>query len=88
MPTVSRTKDGRQIKYIVDCIGRTHSRWGCSVGDVATGTPPAIVAEMQIKGSIPPGVWAPEQVLDPESLFAALAKREMQVHVTKMEKIT
>lgn len=84
---VGGTKDGRRIEYTVDCIGRSHSRWRCAVGDVATGTPPAIVAPMQAAGEIAPGVWGPEQVVNPERLFAELAKREMEVHVTVKEQI-
>ena len=37
---------------------------------------------MQAKGMIKkPGVWAPEQVIDPEYFFKELAKREMHVQV-------
>ena len=84
---VSGTKDGRPMEYIVDCIGRSHSRWNCSSVDVATGIPPAIVSAMQVEGVVAPGVWAPEQVVDPDRLFKALARREMTFHIMRKEKI-
>jgi len=76
-------KNGKKVEYILDCIVKTHSRWKVSCGDVCTGVPPSIVAQMQVGGMIKePGVWAPEQVIDPEYFFKELAKREMQVQVT------
>ena len=79
-------KNGRKVEYVVDCILGVHSRWGefCS-----TGIPPSIVAQMQAKGMIkPPGVWGPEQVIDPEYFFKELAKREMHVQVTIKEDLS
>jgi len=76
-------KDERKVEYVVDCIARTHSRWGV---DCSTGVPPSIVAQMQVEGIIKePGVWGPEQVIDPEYFFKELAKREMCVEVTIKE---
>jgi len=82
------TKNGKKVEYLVDCLVGTHSRWGASCGDVSTGVPPSIVAQMQAKGSISPGVWGPEQAIKPESFFAELANREMKVHVTVKEDLT
>jgi len=78
-------KNGRKVEYVVDCILGAHSRWGelCS-----TGVPPSIVAQMQAKGMIKePGVWGPEQVIDPEYFFKELAKREMRFQVTIKEEL-
>lgn len=86
---VTGVKDGKEIEYIVDCIARTHSRWGLSSGDVCTGVPPAIVAQMQVEGMISePGVWAPEQIIDPNYFFKELTKREMEVVVTRKEALS
>jgi len=79
-------KNGRRVEYVVDCIVEAHSRWGelCS-----TGVPPSIIAQMQAKGIVQePGVWAPEQVIDPEYFFKELAKREMHVQVTIKEDLS
>jgi saccharopine dehydrogenase-like NADP-dependent oxidoreductase len=74
-------KNGRKIEYIVDFIVRAPLRLG--VVDVATGVPPSITVQMQVKGMIKePGVWAPEQVIPPEYFFNELAKRGMHVQVT------
>jgi len=78
-------KGNRKMEYVVDCIAGTHSRWGATC---ATQAPPSIVAQMQVKGMIKePGVWAPEQVIEPEYFFKELAKREMRVQVTIKEDI-
>ncbi len=83
---VTGKKNGRRVEYVVDCIHGVHSRWGefCS-----TGVPPSIVAQMQAKEMIKqPGVWGPEQVIDPEYFFKELAKREMHVQVTIKEDLS
>lgn len=78
-------KGNRKVEYVVDCIAGTHSRWGTTC---ATQVPPSIVAQMQVKGMIEqPGVWAPEQVIEPEYFFRELAKREMCIQVTIKEDI-
>jgi len=81
-------KDGRSVEYVVDCIVKTHSRWGFGSGDISTGVPPCIAAQMQVQGMIAPGVWGPEQALEPEHFFKELANREMRVQVTKKEDLT
>ena len=61
---------------------------GGACGDLCTGTPPSITAQMQAKRIIDkPGVWGPE-VIDPELFFSELAKREMEVTVMKKEILT
>jgi saccharopine dehydrogenase-like NADP-dependent oxidoreductase len=81
-------KNGRKAEFIIDCIVGTHSRWGCGSGDVSTGVPPCIAAQMQVEGRIQPGVWGPEQAIEPEYFFKELAKREMRIQVTKKEDLT
>lgn len=81
-------KNGREVEYIVDCIVKTHSRWGFGSGDVSTGVPPCVAAQMQGEGRIEPGVWGPEKAIDPEYFFSELAKREMRVQVMKKEHLT
>jgi len=82
------TQGGRKVEYIVDCLVKPHTRWGGSCGDASTGVPPAIAARKQARGLIPPGVWGPEQVIEPEPYFRELAEREMKVQVTKKEDLT
>jgi saccharopine dehydrogenase-like NADP-dependent oxidoreductase len=80
-------KDGIKTEYIIDCMASTPLRLGGLI-DVMTGVPPSITAQMQIKGVIEqPGVWAPEQVIEPEYFFSELAKREMHVQVTVKQQL-
>jgi saccharopine dehydrogenase-like NADP-dependent oxidoreductase len=78
-------KDGRNVECTVDCLVATHSRWGVSH---ATSVPPAIAAEMQVEGDVEPGVWGPEQAIDPVKFFKELGKREMRIQVTRKEDVT
>jgi len=79
-------RNGKKVEYVLDCISGVHSRWGAHC---ATQVPPSIAAQMQFKGMIKePGVWAPEQVIDPEYFFTELAKREMRVQVMVKEELT
>jgi saccharopine dehydrogenase-like NADP-dependent oxidoreductase len=79
------TAGGNKVEYLVDCIARPHSRFGGSCGDLCTGTPPSIAAQMQAQGIIAqPGVWGPE-IIDPELFFAELVKREMEISIVKKE---
>jgi len=80
---VTGTKDGENIKYVNDCMVKTHSRWGFSSGDVCTGVPPSIVGQWLANKTInKPGVWAPEQIIEPVEFFKQLTMREMQVSVS------
>ena len=72
------TKNGLRCTHNVDMLARDHSRWKILA---TTGTPPSIVAGYISEGRIPPGVWAPEEVIDPIPYFEDLAKREMRVQV-------
>ncbi len=72
-------KNGETIEYTVDCIARASKRWNCSSGDVCTGVPPSIIAQRLARGSInKPGVWAPEQIVEPIDFFKELAMRDMK----------
>jgi len=82
-------KNGRRVEYTIDCIARIHSRWEVNCVSSATAVPASIAAQMQAKGVIKePGVWGPEQVIDPEYFFKELAKREMHVQVTIKEDLS
>jgi len=81
-------KDGQKYEYIVDCIVRPHKVWKGSCGDLCTGVPSSIAAQMQCQGIIrEPGVWGPE-VIDPEFFFSELGKREMYVEVMVKQILT
>jgi saccharopine dehydrogenase-like NADP-dependent oxidoreductase len=52
-------------------------------GALPTGVAPAVTAIWLAEGRIPPGVHAPETVIDPEPFFKELEAREIFTQVTK-----
>jgi lysine 6-dehydrogenase len=65
---------------ILDCHVRANKRWHASAGDVDTGCPPSIVAQMIVTGLIAQrGVLAPEVAVPVEPFFKELRKRGMEV---------
>ena len=75
---IKGTKDGKVVIYR---LGTLTLR-----GALPTGTAPALAAIWLAEGRVEPGVYPPEQVLDPEAFFDELAKYEIftQVTVTEM----
>jgi len=56
--------------------------WHASAGDIDTACPASIVAQMIATGAIDrPGVWAPEDVVNPEPLFKQLRRRGVELSV-------
>ena len=80
---VSRvTVRGDRRTITVDCHAKANRRWHASAGDIDTGCPPSIVAQMIATGLIEQrGVWAPEVVVPLEAFFRELRKRGMKVVV-------
>lgn len=67
----------------VDCHAKPKPSWHASAGDIDTGCPPSIVAQMIADGTIAgAGVLAPELHVPVAPFFAALRKRGMKVTVT------
>ena len=74
---IAGTRDGRALTYRLGTL--------TPVGSLPTGVAPSIVAQWLAEGRISkPGVFPPEQAVDPESFFAELEKRGIvtQVSVT------
>ena len=70
--------DGKTIT--VDCHARANHRWHASAGDIDTGCPPSIIAQMIATGLIDQrGVLAPEVVVPVEPFFRELCKRGMKI---------
>jgi lysine 6-dehydrogenase len=66
--------DGRAF----DCHAKANKRWHASAGDVDTGCPPSIVAQMIATGIIAQrGVFPPEVAVPVEPFFRELNKRGM-----------
>lgn len=67
-------------RLTIDCIAQTHPTWKIAAGDVDTGTPPSIVAQMMVHEDIRDrGAFAPEYHVPPEVFFKELEKRYMQI---------
>jgi len=75
---IKGTKDGKTVIYR---LGTLTLR-----GALPTGTAPALAAIWLAEGRVKPGVYPPEQALDPQGFFDELAKYEIftQVTVTEM----
>jgi saccharopine dehydrogenase-like NADP-dependent oxidoreductase len=72
------TGDRRTI--IVDCHAKANREWHASAGDVDTGCPPSIVAQMIATGTIAQrGVLPPEVAVPVKPFFRELRKRGMNI---------
>lgn len=69
-------------KLVCDCHARANKRWHASAGDIDTGCPPSIVAQMVATGMITQrGVLPPEVAVPVEPFFKELRKRGMKIEV-------
>ena len=79
---VKGKKNGKRKTLTLDCHARSIKNWCMSAGDVDTGVPPSIVAQMIVSGAIGErGVLPPEQCVPLKLFFQELRKRKMQVLV-------
>ncbi|MBU1660342.1 MAG: saccharopine dehydrogenase NADP-binding domain-containing protein [Chloroflexi bacterium] len=74
---VKGTKDGKTVTYRLGTLTLK--------GALPTGTVPALGAIWMAEGRIPPGVYPPEQVIDPEAFFKELEAHEIVTQVTVTE---
>jgi saccharopine dehydrogenase-like NADP-dependent oxidoreductase len=64
----------------IDCHAKANRSWRASAGDIDTGCPPSIIAQMIATGSIAQrGVLAPEVAVPVEPFFRELRKRGMKI---------
>ncbi len=71
---VKGTRDGQEVTYRLGTL--------TVKGALPTGVAPAIAAIYLAEGRIPPGVYPPEQVIEPEPFFKELETREIITQVT------
>jgi len=80
------TRDGRALRITATALTVPHERWGLGGGVVSTGTTAAAVARLYARGRLATaGVLAPEQVLDPDELFAELEPRGCTIDIHESE---
>ena len=66
----------------IDCHAKARPAWHASAGDIDTGCPPSIVAQLIAEGAITEcGVLAPEAAIPAERFVAELVRRGMTVNV-------
>jgi saccharopine dehydrogenase-like NADP-dependent oxidoreductase len=70
---VRGVKDGKELTHRLGALTCTEA--------LPTGVAPARAAIWLAEGRIPPGVYPPEAVLDPEPFFKELAQREIYARV-------
>ncbi len=78
---VDGRRAGRPVTVIADCVARAKPAWCAGAGDVDTGCPPAIVAQMIARGEIErAGVHPPETIVPVRPFLEALRARGMRLH--------
>jgi lysine 6-dehydrogenase len=71
---------GGRKTITMDCHAKANRRWHASAGDIDTGCPPSIVAQMITTGVIVQrGVLAPEAAVPSELFFRELRRRGMKI---------
>jgi saccharopine dehydrogenase-like NADP-dependent oxidoreductase len=65
---------------MMDCHAKANRRWHASAGDIDTGCPPSIIAQMIATGTIAQrGVLPPEAAVPVELFFRELRRRGMKI---------
>ncbi len=82
---VKGVKDGEEVKTTVDIIREPHELYS-EYSEADTSIPASICAQMLGEGLIEPGLWAPEECIDPKRFFEELGKRHFEV-VAREEKV-
>jgi saccharopine dehydrogenase-like NADP-dependent oxidoreductase len=76
-------KDGKSRTVYVDGTFTSNTRLGEGAGDIDTGVPPSIAAQMLINGFIPArGVLPPEKCIPVKPFLHELMRRKMKLKVT------
>ena len=77
-----REVHGDRKTVTMDCHAKANRRWHASAGDVDTGCPPSIIAQMIATGIIAQrGVLAPEVAVPVQPFFRELRQRGMKIVV-------
>ncbi|HSR46910.1 MAG TPA: saccharopine dehydrogenase NADP-binding domain-containing protein [Anaerolineales bacterium] len=85
---VEGAAEGRRVVLRADTSGGPNPAYGVSGGTLLVAVPPAIVARWLAARKLErPGVWAPEQVVEPQPFFAELARRGFTTALTRAETI-
>ena len=79
---------GSDVEWRVRAVVQADASLGAAAGDLDTGVPPTIVARMLAREEIEEaGVWAPEEIVDPEAFFKKLGRWGIAVEATCRERL-
>jgi lysine 6-dehydrogenase len=85
-PALAPRDADRPVEVLAECVVRPHPRWRAGAGQLDTGVPPSIVAQLLAHKVIDqPGVFAPEAAVPPRPYLAELARRHMEVVLVTRE---
>jgi lysine 6-dehydrogenase len=77
-----------RVEVLAECVVRPHPAWGAGAGQLDTGVPPSVVAQLLGHQVIDrPGVFAPEDAVPAEPFLAELARRRMEVVLVTREAV-
>jgi saccharopine dehydrogenase-like NADP-dependent oxidoreductase len=77
--TVTGRRAGKRLGITIDCIARARPSWDASAGDIDTGCPPSIVAQMIADGRVTQrGVQPPERVVPSGDFLLEASRRGLQ----------
>jgi len=84
---VKGAKNGKVVEYSLESIQHPHEKWNMRCGSFTVGFPVAVVAKMLASGQVEvKGAMGSELAIQPEDFFKALAKRSLEVTVTREQK--
>lgn len=85
---VEGVADNHRVVLRADTSGGPNAAFGVSGGTLLVAIPPAVVARWLASRTLErPGVWPPEQVVEPLPFFAELAKRGFTTSLTRTEEV-
>jgi lysine 6-dehydrogenase len=85
-PALAPRDHDRPVEVLAECVVRPHPGWRAGAGQLDTGVPPSIVAQLLGHKVIDqPGVFAPEAAVPPRPYLAELARRHMEVVLVTRE---
>jgi saccharopine dehydrogenase-like NADP-dependent oxidoreductase len=71
-----------------ETVGGPRPEWGISGGTLLVAAPPAIVARWLASGRLRrPGVWPPEQAVEPQPFFDELTRRGFTTRLSRTETV-
>jgi lysine 6-dehydrogenase len=77
-----------RVEVLAECVVRPHPAWGAGAGQLDTGVPPSVVAQLLGHKVIDrPGVFAPEDAVPAEPFLAELARRHLEVVLVTREAV-